>query len=100
MKHNLFFERFLNEGRLDPPDIDVDFPWDERDEILDFAFARYGALRTAMVANQVSFRARGAMREVAKVYGIPAADIKAFTRRLSGFGRSSKTGERVNNHTR
>ncbi len=98
MKHNLFFERFLNEGRLDPPDIDVDFPWDERDEILDFAFARYGALRTAMVANQVSFRARGAMREVAKVYGIPAADIKAFTRRLSGFGRSSKTGERVNNH--
>jgi len=98
MKHNLFFERFLNEGRLDPPDIDVDFPWDERDEILDFAFARYGSRRTAMVANQVSFRARGAVREVAKVFGIPAADIKAFTRRLSGFGRTTKTGDRVHNH--
>jgi len=98
MKYNLFFERFLNEGRLDPPDIDVDFPWDERDEILDFAFARYGSRRTAMVANQVSFRARGAVREVAKVFGIPAADIKAFTRRLSGFGRSAKTGDRVHNH--
>jgi error-prone DNA polymerase len=98
MKHNLFFERFLNEGRLDPPDIDVDFPWDERDEILDFAFARYGSRRTAMVANQVSFRARGAVREVAKVFGIPAADIKAFTRRLSGFGRATKTGDRVHNH--
>jgi len=55
MKHNLFFERFLNEGRVDPPDIDVDFPWDERDDILDFAFARYGSRRTAMVANQVSY---------------------------------------------
>ncbi|UCF89012.1 MAG: DNA polymerase III subunit alpha, partial [bacterium] len=98
MKHNLFFERFLNEGRLDPPDIDVDFPWDERDEILDFAFATYGSRRTAMVANQVSFRARGAVREVAKVYGIPAADIRAFTRRLSGFGRATKTGDRVHNH--
>jgi len=98
MKHNLFFERFLNEGRLDPPDIDVDFPWDERDEILDFAFARYGSRRTAMVANQVSFRARGAVREVAKVFGIPADDIKAFTRRLSGFGRVAKTGDRVHNH--
>ena len=41
--HNLFFERFLHEGRVDPPDIDIDFPWDERDAILDFAFARYGA---------------------------------------------------------
>lgn len=98
MKHNLFFERFLNEGRLDPPDIDVDFPWDERDEILDFAFARYGSRRTAMVANQVSFRARGAVREVAKVFGVPAADIKAFTRRLSGFGRAVRTGDRVHNH--
>jgi len=98
VKYNLFFERFLNEGRIDPPDIDVDFPWDERDEILDFAFARYGSRRAAMVANQVSFRARAAVREVAKVFGLPAADIKAFTRRLSGFGRASRTGDRVYNH--
>jgi error-prone DNA polymerase len=98
IKHNLFFERFLNEGRVDPPDIDVDFPWDERDAILDFAFARYGTKRTAMVANHVGFRARAAVREVAKVFGVPAAEIKEFTRRLSGFGRASKTGERVYNH--
>jgi error-prone DNA polymerase len=98
IRHNLFFERFLNEGRIDPPDIDVDFPWDERDQILDYAFARYGSRRAAMVANQVSFRARGAVREVAKVFGVPAAEIKTFTRRLSGFGRSTRAGERVHNH--
>ncbi len=55
--HNLFFERFLNEGRTDPPDIDVDFPWDERDGILDYVFRKYGAERTAMISNHVGFRA-------------------------------------------
>jgi len=83
---------------MDPPDIDVDFPWDERDAILDFAFARYGTKRASMVANHVSFRARAAVREVAKVFGVPETEIKDFTRRLSGFGRASKTGERVHNH--
>jgi error-prone DNA polymerase len=43
IRHNLFFERFLNPGRHDPPDIDIDFPWDERDRIIDFVFARYGS---------------------------------------------------------
>jgi len=98
MKHNLFFERFLNEGRTDPPDIDVDFPWDERDAVLDYAFARYGAKRAAMVANQVGFGARAAVREVAKVFGIPDGQIREFTCRLSGFGRATRTGEKVHNH--
>ncbi|SPD71836.1 DNA polymerase III, alpha subunit (fragment) [uncultured Desulfobacterium sp.] len=50
IRHRLFFERFLNPGRMDPPDIDVDFAWDERDRIIDYAFAKYGNRRTAMVA--------------------------------------------------
>jgi len=98
MKHNLFFERFLNEGRNDPPDIDVDFPWDERDGVLDYAFSRYGAKRAAMVANHIGFRARAAVREVAKVFGIPSDQIKEFTRRLSGFGRPSGTEDKVHSH--
>lgn len=83
--HNLFFERFLNEGRSDPPDIDVDFPWDERDDILNYVFSRYGAERTAMIANQVGFRGRAAVREVAKVYGLPENEIKAVTRRMGYY---------------
>ncbi len=98
LKHNLFFERFLNPGRVDPPDIDVDFPWDERDDILDFAFARYGSVRTAMVANQVSFRARAAVREVAKVYGISSAEIKDVTRRMSGYWRPGRAAAAVRTH--
>ena len=68
-------ERFLNPGRVDPPDIDVDFCWDERDEVLDWVFAAFGKERAAMIANHVTFRARAAVREVAKVYGLPDAEI-------------------------
>src|SRR5437867_5336402 len=83
--HNLFFERFLNEGRSDPPDIDIDFPWDERDAVLDYVFRKYGAQRAAMISNQVGFRARAAVREIAKVYGLPEAEIKAVTQRIGYY---------------
>jgi len=98
IKHNLFFERFLNEGRTDPPDIDMDFPWDERDAILDFAFARYGAKRAAMVANHVGFKGRSALREVAKVYGLPDYEIKDMTERISGFWRAEQSAAAVAGH--
>ncbi len=83
--HNLFFERFLNEGRSDPPDIDVDFPWDERDDVLDYVFQKYGPDRAAMISNHVGFRARAAVREIAKVYGLPEAEIKAVTQRMGYY---------------
>jgi len=75
IRHNLMFERFLNPGRHDPPDIDIDFPWDERPKILEWVFGRYGAQQAAMVANQNTLAARAAMREIAKVYGLPAGEI-------------------------
>ncbi len=83
--HNLFFERFLNEGRTDPPDIDIDFPWDERDGVFDYVFRKYGATRAAMISNHVGFRARAAVREVAKVYGLPEQEIKAVTQRMGYY---------------
>ena len=75
IRHNLLFERFLNPGRHDPPDIDIDFPWDERPKILEWVFAHYGAHHAAMVANQNTLATRAAMRELAKVYGIPPGEI-------------------------
>ena len=75
IRHNLFFERFLNPGRHDPPDIDLDFPWDERLAILNWVFTHYGHRQAAMVANQNTLATRAALRELAKVHGIPAAEI-------------------------
>ncbi len=75
LKHHLFFERFLNPGREDPPDIDIDFAWDERDNVLQWVFEQYGERQAAMVANQNSLGFRAAIREVAKVYGMTAEEI-------------------------
>jgi error-prone DNA polymerase len=85
IRHNLFFDRFLNPGRLDPPDIDVDFAWDERDDVLDYVFRKYGTERSAMISNHVTFQLRAAIHEVAKVYGLPESEITAVTKKLSGY---------------
>ncbi|MFQ5432061.1 MAG: DNA polymerase III subunit alpha [Nitrospinota bacterium] len=81
IKHNLYFERFLNPGRKDPPDIDVDFAWDERDEVIDAVLEKFRG-RAAMVSNHVTFKPRMAIRETAKVFGIPEGEINRVTKRL------------------
>ena len=87
LAHNLFFERFLHEQRRDPPDIDVDFPWDERDDVLEEIFQDFGRTHTAMVANHVTLARRMALREVAKVHGLPEWAIKQVTRTISYMDR-------------
>ena len=81
----LLFERFLNPERKDPPDIDLDFPWDERDDVLAYVFRRYPHPQAAMVANHNCFRLRGALREVAKVHGRPSGEIREVTRRIPWY---------------
>lgn len=80
LKHNLFFERFLNLGRASPPDIDLDFSWKERDAIVKYVFDKYGEDRVAMISTNVTFRARSAFREVAKVFGLSNSVISEYSR--------------------
>lgn len=82
---DLMFERFLSPGRTDPPDIDVDFPWDERDGVVDRTVARWGRERCAFVATHLTFQARAAVRETARVWGLPDGEISALTRRIPHF---------------
>ncbi|MCF8110168.1 MAG: DNA polymerase III subunit alpha [Desulfobacteraceae bacterium] len=77
VKHNLYFERFLNPGRKDPPDLDIDFAWDERDEVIAGVFSKYAG-RVAMVSNHVCFRLRMALRETARVFGLTEGEISAL----------------------
>jgi error-prone DNA polymerase len=98
MRYDLFFERFLNPGREDPPDIDVDFPWDERDDVLEYVFRKYGPERSAMISNHVAFRRRAAVREIAKVYGLPDAEIAEVTKRLARSWRLENAPEAVEEH--
>ena len=87
LKHNLYFERFINAERKDPPDIDVDFAWDERDDVLNSVLEQYKG-HSAMVCNHVLFQPRMALREVAKVYGLMEREITEVTKRMPWFWRS------------
>ena len=84
MKYNLYFERFLNLERTDPPDIDIDFAWDERDGILNQVLEEFKG-HAAMVASHILFQPRMAVRETAKVFGLPEAEITKVSKRLPWF---------------
>ncbi|HQO77445.1 MAG TPA: DNA polymerase III subunit alpha, partial [Thermodesulfobacteriota bacterium] len=98
IEHNLLFSRFLNEGRSDLPDIDVDFPWDERDQVVTYVRRRFGEEHVAAVATVTGFRSRAAVCEVAKVFGMPDHEIRKVTRRLSSYAPATEIVHRVQEH--
>jgi len=76
---NIPFERFLNERRVDFPDLDIDFCWRIRDEVIDYAFERWGRDRVAMVSAHNTFKPSSALRETAKAFGYSNARISQMT---------------------
>ena len=82
---NLMFERFLTKERKDPPDMDIDFAWDERDAVIQKVFERYGRDRVAMVANHAFFKPKGALRAVAQAHGRPDSELKQLARYVRGW---------------
>lgn len=86
---DLFFERFLNPERTSCPDIDLDFCWRRRDQVLEYVYNRYGHDHVAMISTHSTLRARAGVREIAKTMGVPEMEIKAFTEHLPHFGSES-----------
>ncbi len=82
IKLNLYFERFLNPARPNPPDIDTDICSRRRDIVIRHVYEKYGNERVAMVATINRFRRRSALREVAKAHGLSPAQIKAMVDKL------------------
>ncbi|WP_052304187.1 DNA polymerase III subunit alpha [Caldithrix abyssi] len=82
IRHNLYFERFLNPQRSDPPDIDLDICWKNRDRVLKYVYDRFGHKRTAMICTFNTFQNRSALRDVAKAYGLPEDEIAKITKYL------------------
>jgi error-prone DNA polymerase len=70
-KHDLLFERFVSASRNEPPDIDVDFEHERREEVIQHIYERYGRHRAAIVGTVIRYRGRSAIREVGKVLGLP-----------------------------
>jgi DNA-directed DNA polymerase III PolC len=82
LRWGLYFERFLNEQRGDCPDIDIDICGARRDELLDYVYEHWGTEHVAMIGNFITMHARLAVREVAKVFGVPPGEVDRFTKRL------------------
>ena len=78
LRYGLQFERFLHEGRTDWPDLDLDFCWRTRDDVINHVFERFGRERVAMVSSHLTFQARGAFREAARAHGLSDPQIAAL----------------------
>jgi error-prone DNA polymerase len=82
VRQGLLFERFVSEERREPPDIDVDFEHERREEVIQWIYETYGRTRSALTCTVTRYRARGAVREVGKALGVPE-DITAALARLT-----------------
>jgi error-prone DNA polymerase len=89
MEHDLLFSRFISEERREPPDIDVDFEHERREEVIQYIYARYGRHRAGIAATVIHYRSRSAIREVGKALGL-SEDI---TSRLSSTVWGSHGGK-------
>ena len=94
-KVDLLFERFVSEQRDEPPDIDVDFEHERREEVIQYVYAKYGRDRAGLAATVVTYRSRSAIREVGKVLGLSDDVVGAMARMVWGWSSKGIEDERV-----
>ncbi|WP_298333384.1 error-prone DNA polymerase [uncultured Erythrobacter sp.] len=91
-KHQLLFDRFISEERKEPPDIDVDFEHERREEVIQYIYAKYGRARAGLAATVIHYRPRMAIREVGKAMGLSEDITSALARTVWG-GHGREIGE-------
>ncbi len=92
---DLLFERFVSAERNEPPDIDVDFEHERREEVIQYVYEKYGRRRAAMTATVNCYRPRGAIREVGKVFGLSGDVIAALSKTLWGWRSDDLDNDRI-----
>ena len=85
---DLLFERFVSPERKEPPDIDVDFEHERREEVIQYIYARYGRDRAGIAATVISYRGRSAVREVGKALGLSEDTVAALATTIWGLSNS------------
>jgi error-prone DNA polymerase len=86
---DLLFERFISANRREPPDIDVDFEHERREEVIQYIYERYGRHRAGIGATVISYRGRSAIREIGKAFGLSEDTIGALSSWIWGMGGGS-----------
>ena len=85
MVNGLLFERFVSEQRGEPPDIDVDFEHERREEVIQWIYDTYGTDRSALCATVIRYRSRAAMRDVGRALGLPEDVLKSLSSQVWGW---------------
>jgi len=94
-RSSLLFERFVSRERDEPPDIDVDFEHDRREEVIQYVYRRYGRDRAALAAALTTYRSRGALRDVGRALGFDLAHINALTGSLAWWDKAEQIADRL-----
>ncbi len=84
---NLLFERFISTARDEPPDIDVDFEHERREEIIQYIYERYGRQRAGLAATVITYRGKSAIRDVGKALGLSLDMVSTLASNLYGWGK-------------
>ena len=92
---SLLFERFVSRERNEPPDIDVDFEHERREEVIQYVYEKYGRHRAALTATVISYRPRSALRDIAKALGLDPLQVSALARSMQWWDGSQIDAERV-----
>jgi len=92
---SMLFERFVSKERNEPPDIDVDFEHQRREEVIQYVYAKYGRERAALAATVICYRPRSAVRDVGKALGLAAEQIERLSHGLAWWDDRSRLPERV-----
>jgi DNA-directed DNA polymerase III PolC len=91
----LLFERFISRERNEPPDIDVDFEHERREEVLQYVYAKYGRERAALAATVISYRPRSALRDLGKAFGLSPEESGRLAQVMQWWDGSHTMGERL-----
>ncbi|WP_136653095.1 error-prone DNA polymerase [Paracoccus aeridis] len=94
-RNDLLFERFVSEERHEPPDIDVDFEHERREEVIQWVYDHYGRDRAALCATVIRYRAKGALRDVGKAMGLPEDLIRALSSQLWAWSEEGVTDTQI-----
>ncbi|UOK73918.1 error-prone DNA polymerase [Ancylobacter polymorphus] len=97
-RNDLLFERFVSEERREPPDIDVDFEHERREEVIQWVYETYGRDRAALCSTVIRYRGKGAIRDVGKALGLPEDLTKTLSSQVWGWseGVEQKHAEGLN----
>jgi len=93
--HQLLFERFISKERNEPPDIDVDFESQRREEVIQYIYRKYSRMRTALTATVITYRRKSAIRDVGKALGLPLNFIEELNQSMAWWDKVDALSEHM-----